>query len=175
MAVGVHFWGEQVMALRLSELIKLEWIFPCLTASTKEDVLNEIAQRLSAAGTNIDAAELLHKLLEREGKASTGADQGLAIPHAIVPGTRELVVSVARTTRGIDFGALDNERSSLFFTIVSPPGEPTYLQAISAVCKLMRSPSARRRVMQAKDANEIFSALLAEEAVRDGKSLPVTA
>ncbi len=162
------------MSLRISELIKTEWIFPELSASTKEDVLSEIARGIASAGTGIDAAELLHKLVERENKASTGADQGLAIPHAMVSSAQNLVVSIGRTARGIDFGALDNERSSIFFTIVSParpllPGECSYLQAISAVCKLMRSPSVRSRIMTAKDATEMLSVLLAEEAARDCK------
>lgn len=162
------------MALRISELIKTEWIFPALSSSTKEDVLSEIARGIAAAGTGIDAAELLHKLVERENKASTGADQGLAIPHAMVSSAQHLVVSVGRTSRGIDFGALDNERSMIFFTIVSPsrpllPGECSYLQAISAVCKLMRSAPLRARIMAAKDGPEMLSVLLAEEDARDCK------
>jgi PTS system fructose-specific IIC component len=163
-----------IMTGKLSDMVRKEWIFPDLGASSKEGVLSEIARRLSYVVEGLDAAELLEKLIERENKASTGADQGLAIPHAQMHGASGLVVSIGCSSRGVEFGALDNERSKIFFTIVSPAravaqGEVTYLQAISHVCKLMRSASLRNRILAAKTAEDIFDVIVSEEHARESR------
>lgn len=158
------------MACRISDFIRPEWIIPRLEASTKEGVLREIAQHLGHTASGVDSDDLLSKLLEREHKASTGADHGLAIPHATVASSDKLIVALARAPLGVDFGALDNQQSRLFFTVVNPvrtaPGETTYLQAISAICRLMRSPNVRARLLAAADAGEILAVLRQEEASR---------
>lgn len=162
------------MGGKLLNLLRKEWIIPDLAASSKEEVLGEISRRLGEVVEGLDSAELLSKLIERENKASTGADKGLAIPHASVHNVSGLVVAVCRSQKGIDFGALDNERSRIFFTIVSPArapahGEVTYLQAISAICKLMRSSSLRDRILLAKNSAEIFDVIEAEERARENR------
>jgi mannitol/fructose-specific phosphotransferase system IIA component (Ntr-type) len=149
-----------------------DWIIPSLTSSTKEAVLHEISNHLHNCVPSIDTNDLFARLVEREKKASTGADQGLAIPHATVTSTDKLIVTVARSKSGIDFGALDNMPSSLFFAIVNPvnkqAGEVSYLQAISAICRLMRSASIREKLIAAERAEDIFKILLDEESSKLG-------
>jgi mannitol/fructose-specific phosphotransferase system IIA component (Ntr-type) len=159
------------MACKISELIRPEWIEANLGGSTKTEVLCELSRFFERLSVGISAEDLMHKLAEREQKASTGADQGLAIPHATIPSAPSLMVALGRSVHGVDFGSLDNERSRFFFTIVSPcrpllPGEPSYLQAISSICRLMRSPSLRERILRAESAQEIYRALVEEEQSR---------
>ena len=160
------------MACRFSDFMRPDWIIPALEATSKEEVLKEIARHLAQTDTGIDADDLLLKLLEREQKASTGADHGLAIPHATVASADKLIVSLARTAKGIEFGALDNQQSQLFFTVVNPaktrPGETTYLQAISAICRLMRSATVRNKLLAAHNSAEILEILQSEETTRSG-------
>jgi mannitol/fructose-specific phosphotransferase system IIA component (Ntr-type) len=162
------------MGLKVSTYIRKDCVFPNLTSFSKEEVLGEIARNLAGVVEEIDAHELLVKLVERENKASTGADKGVAIPHATLPSAPGLLVAIFRSQRGIDFGALDNERSHIFFTIVSPlrpeiSTEPTYLQVISAVCKLMRSPNLRTCLLEARSPEEICEIICREELVRESR------
>jgi mannitol/fructose-specific phosphotransferase system IIA component (Ntr-type) len=160
------------MACRISEYTRPEWILPQLAARTKDEVLREIARHLSSQIPSLDETELYQKLLEREQKASTGADHGLAIPHATVGSVDSLIVSIARASRGVDFGALDNQQSFVFFTVINPqkarPGETTYLQAISSICRFMRQPHMRQKILEAKMAEDIFKVIATEEASRMG-------
>lgn len=154
------------MACRISDFMRPEWIIPSLKATTKEGVLKEIAQHLQVHGACADAVGLFDRLLEREQKASTGADHGLAIPHATLDSSKALIVAFARSTEGIDFGAIDQQRSHLFFTVINPaqtrPGEVTYLQAISSICRLMRSGGVRAKLLSAASADELFQILSLE-------------
>lgn len=156
------------MGCVISDFVKPRWIIASLQAKTKHATLEEISAHIHAQCPSIDEAELMQGLLEREAKASTGADLGLALPHATIQSADELVVCLARSHEGIEFGALDNQRSFLFFTLVNPAvpvvGQSSYLQAISAVCRLMRSPQVRSRLLVAQGAEEIYAVLAEEEA-----------
>lgn len=160
------------MACRISEYTRPEWIVPQLSARTKDEALREIARHLSSQIAALDETELHQKLLEREQKASTGADHGLAIPHATIASIDSLVVAVARAPKGIDFGALDNQQSFVFFTVINPakakPGETTYLQAISSICRFMRQPQMRQRILEARSAEDLYKVIASEEATRMG-------
>lgn len=158
------------MPCRIGDFVRPEWIIPSLKGKSKMEVLSEIARHLEDSGAGIESDELLHRLAEREQKASTGADHGLAIPHATVSSTDRLIVAIARSEGGVEFGALDNRLSHLFFTVVNPPrnrpGDTTYLQAISAICRLMRSSRVRDRLREAENAQAIYDSLMEEESSR---------
>jgi mannitol/fructose-specific phosphotransferase system IIA component (Ntr-type) len=160
------------MVCRISEYTRTEWIVPRLAARTKDEVLREIARLLASSIPTLNESELHQKLAEREQKASTGADHGLAIPHATISSVDSLVVAVARSPMGIDFGALDNQQSFVFFTVINPskakPGETTYLQAISSICRFMRQPQMRQRIMEAQTSDDIFKVIASEENTRVG-------
>lgn len=155
---------------RLSDFMRPEWVIPSLKAATKEGVLEEISLYLEKQITGLDAEVLSERLLCRERKASTGADRGLAIPHATVEGVPKLMVTFARSVDGVEYGALDNERSHMFFTVLNPThteaGQVTYLQAISSICRLMRSSDIRGRLMKAQNAQEIYEYLIEHEVMR---------
>jgi len=162
------------MGCRITDFLRPEWIILSLNSTTKYDVLAEISRHmchvLPANARTFDAEGLAQRLRDREDKASTGADHGLAIPHTTVPGDGNMVVSIARSQAGVSFGALDNHPSHIFFTIINPseprPGEATYLQAIATICRLMRTGHLRTKLMAAKSVSEIYAHLLEEESLR---------
>ncbi|NBW80610.1 PTS sugar transporter subunit IIA [bacterium] len=162
------------MACRVTDYMKLEWIAPNLKANDKPSVLLEIASHLSRATPSIDLMELHSKLVEREQKASTGADHGVAIPHATIDSADHIIVLFGKSGQGIPFNALDNMNSSLFFAVISPsnpsPGDASYLQLISTICRLMRSASLRERLINASSAREILELLRKEEEQKMGLS-----
>lgn len=155
------------MACKITDFMKPEWIIPELTAIDKESVLSEIAMVLSQSVPSLDEADLLAKLIERERKASTGADLGVAIPHATVDSAQQMMVVFGKSSKGIPFNALDSEDSKLFFAIISPsrskPSDVSYLQLISFVCRLMRSAHLRQRLIAARTPEEILNHLRNEE------------
>jgi PTS system nitrogen regulatory IIA component len=150
--------------------MKPELIEPELASRDKAALLREIA---SLAGKNIsglDLEELHKKLVEREQKASTGADHGVAIPHATIDSTDRMLVLFGRSSAGIPFNALDNQDSTLFFAVVSPTkpheSDASYLHVISAICRLMRSAALRERLRNAGNQSDILRVLKSEEEFR---------
>ena len=67
--------------------------------------------------------ELFEKLIEREGLASTGIGNGIAIPHPRDPLSRPPETPVLATCfleKPIDFNAIDDQPVSIFFLLISP-------------------------------------------------------
>lgn len=161
------------MACRITDYMKTELIAPELQAADKAALLLEIATLVSHSIPTVSRSELHTKLVEREQKASTGADHGVAIPHATITSADRILVVFGRSFVGIPFNALDNEDSTLFFAVISPskPKETdaSYLQVISSICRLMRSASLRERLRTTRTASEILQLLKTEEEFRLGQ------
>ncbi|NBO39370.1 PTS sugar transporter subunit IIA [bacterium] len=155
------------MVCRITDYMRTEWIEPNLKATDKPSLLLEVSTLVCANQSQIELSELHSKLLEREQKASTGADHGVAIPHATIESARGLMVAFGKSQTGIPFAALDNAHSQLFFAVIAPsvprPNEASYLQLISTICRLMRSVSLREKLLNAQTPLEILDTLRKEE------------
>lgn len=158
------------MLCRITEYMRLEHIAPELQAADKPSLLKEFATLICTSQTDLEATEVYAKLVEREAKASTGADHGVAIPHATLSQTQKLIVAFGRSKQGIPFAALDNKDSKLFFVVLAPsrpiPNQVSYLQVISAICRLMRSSSLRSKLLDAGGAEDLLNTLKHEESTR---------
>ena len=164
------------MICRITDYMRIEWITPSLKANDKPELLREFASLFCASHPELNREEIYSKLLEREQKASTGADHGVAIPHATLSSSEGLMVAFGKSQKGIPFSALDNEDSKLFFVVLAPaktnPHQTTYLQVISAICRLMRSSSLRERLLQAQSEQSILETLKYGEEARIASPTP---
>lgn len=158
------------MACRITDYMKPDWVAADLKAHDKQTLLLEITTLICRAEPTVKFSELYTKLMEREHKASTGADHGVAIPHATIDSAVHMIVVFGRSRDGIPFNALDNEDSRLFFTVISPstprPDEANYLQIISSVCRLMRSSSLRDKLLNAETPLMILEILKKQEELK---------
>ena len=93
----------------------------------------------------MDAELIFRALNRREQAGSTGVGNGLAIPHARIPGIDEPVTMFARTTAPISYGAPDGKPVSDFFVILVPAegANETHLQLLRAVAELFSVPAFR--------------------------------
>lgn len=123
----------------------------------KETALLEMARRAHLCGA-VREPELLHSLLvlsERIGGAVVG--RGVAVSHARSLTVVEPHVVVARSRRGIDWGASDGEAVRLVLLVLSPPEIPpaTHQQSIARAAALARSARARHKLLEAGDGDEV--------------------
>lgn len=93
-----------------------------LEGTTKDEVFTELIDNLVKAKCleSALAAQARRALVEREGLASTGVGQRVAIPHVKLSGLEEAVFSLSIHPVGIDWAALDGEPVSILFTVLRP-------------------------------------------------------
>ena len=100
--------------VKIKGLLQLEDIAHALAAETKEQVLDELAAGVVGHHPELDHAEVLKVLQERERLGSTGIGDGIAIPHGKLKRLRKPVLAFGRSQQGIDFNALDGRKAHLF-------------------------------------------------------------
>lgn len=154
--------------MKIVDFVGPELIVPQLAAHEKSAVIRELADHLAARVTGpqrIDREVLAKVLLERERLASTAIGEGVAIPHGKLDAVGKLVAVVGRAPDGVDFDSMDGRPTHLFFVLVAPENSTgVHLKALARISRLFKDPEFRTRLMQAKDAQEIFRVIADEDA-----------
>jgi len=132
-----------------------------LTSTSKRDALAEMVDAICTQHRIKDRDIILEMLLNRESLGSTGIAQGVAFPHGRTLAVRGLSLVFARSSAGIDFDAMDNEPTHLFFLIIAPPQDKDnlYLQVLGQIVNLIKDDSVRERFLAAKDYGELRQVL----------------
>ena len=135
----------------LPDLIPKGAIIPSLRVTSKRQLLQELAAK-AAELTGRDAQEIFDTLSERERLGSTGAGNGIAIPHGKLPKLDRLVGIFAKLDRAVDFDAIDGQPVDLVFTLLAPEGAGAdHLKALSRIARLTRDPSNVEKLRSARD------------------------
>jgi mannitol/fructose-specific phosphotransferase system IIA component (Ntr-type) len=125
----------------------------------KRSVLTELVHLFERSGEVANPSKLFIDLFNREKKATTGLEKGVAIPHVRTIQAKSFIMAFARSTRGIDFDALDGQPTYLFFGLVCPPYEDrTYLKAVKDLMSLARLEEFRKKLLGADSEHEVIRA-----------------
>lgn len=130
--------------------------------TSKKRLFQDLAE-LAAQAYGLDAARTLDALQERESLGATGVGQGVALPHARIPGLDRVIGLFVRLEKPIDFDAVDRQPVDLVFTLLAPdtPGVE-HLKALALVSRTLRDADMRTK-LRANDDPVALHALLAED------------
>lgn len=143
--------------MRLSEFFDADSVFLQVEPVSKEDLLENIVKEFDARGMikNYDLA--LRDLVERERVMSTGIGNGVAIPHAYTDGVDDLVAGFFRTSREIDFGAIDQKGVDLFFIIIGPKASRrSHIKVLAKISRLLNHEEFRKGLREASDVAHVL-------------------
>ncbi|MFN0063039.1 MAG: PTS sugar transporter subunit IIA [Myxococcaceae bacterium] len=150
--------------MKLAEFLTSKAVQPELVATTKSDVLRELAALVAAATPAIDPERVLSVLQDRERLGSTGIGEGVAIPHGKLAGLPGMVAAFGVSRSGVDFEALDGKPTQLFFVLVAPENcAGLHLKALARVSRMFKQSSFRERMLGQSDVDAIFQQLVAED------------
>jgi PTS system nitrogen regulatory IIA component len=147
--------------MNIAELLRPENVLVDLDASTKQQLLQQLAAR-AAHTTGLDEAVLLSGLSHRESLGSTGIGQGIAIPHSAPNGLAAPFALLARLARPIEFDAIDDQPVDLVFLLLSPADRASHLKALSVVSRQLRSAGVTERLRRVRTAAEMYAAMTGE-------------
>lgn len=151
----------------LASSLDARLVFPSLESRTREDILVDMARRLSQAGVVHDADDLARRLIEREALGCTGLGAGIAIPHCKLKDLSDVVVSIGRSPQGVDFHAADGVPVTILFLVLSPADAPAlHLQALARVSRWLKTPGLAQSLRQARSGEEMV------DAIRDSQASP---
>lgn len=121
------------------------------SATTKDGVIRELAERLVAEGRVTDIDSYLADVAKREEVMATGIQGGIGIPHARSECVTAPSVAVATSADGIPFGAPDGP-AHLIFLIAAPTGaDDSHLQILAAIARRVMRDEFRDALRTATD------------------------
>jgi PTS system fructose-specific IIA component/PTS system nitrogen regulatory IIA component len=149
--------------MKLVDLIDRRCIIPELESAERNGVIRELVQSVAdAAFIDADAVETVVKsIVDRERRrGTTGFGKGVAAPHAKIDGLDRVVASLGRSSRGIDFAALDGARVHTVFLILSPADRPEeHLRAMDQVFRHLQQERFRKFLRQSDSVDALFDLL----------------
>ncbi|PCJ51351.1 MAG: hypothetical protein COA73_17655 [Candidatus Hydrogenedentota bacterium] len=144
----------------ITKFITKSCVVPELESKSKPDAIKELTHLLFEKKKMKNVAVALDQVMARETTESTGIGNGIAVPHARVPGMKNLSCAVGRVTGGMDFLAVDRKPVHIIFLICYPPSQQTtYLNFVATVAKLLSDKEHFNALVNAKDEEEIFQIL----------------
>ena len=144
--------------MKLTEIISKKAIIPVLKATDKKGAIQELVQaaRKAYEGEKFVVTSIVDAIVQREKIGSTGIGGGVGVPHAKLEGIKNVIGAFGRVAYPIDFSAVDGEKVSLIFLILSPPAKgDEYLKALQKVMLALKKPNFIRFLKGAKTAKEI--------------------
>jgi PTS system nitrogen regulatory IIA component len=143
----------------ITDFLRPEHVLTGLRPATKARLLESLSDT-AAKALGARSQAIFDALDTRESLGSTGVGQGVAIPHARLPGQERLFSLFARLQRPIDFVAVDGKPVDLVFLLLIPEtASAEHLAALACVSRRLRARGVPERLRAARNATEIYALL----------------
>lgn len=151
--------------MRLSELLKPDYVKIGSNGKSKDDILQDIADFISSAHPSIDKKDAYKAIAEREKKGSTGLGNGLAIPHGRSPKVTGMHLVVVYYPDGKDFEAYDKKPSYLFFAAITSDDYSPHeqLEVLRIIAEIYEKTDISTTITKAKNSQELYKLLIQKE------------
>ncbi|WP_281512564.1 PTS fructose transporter subunit IIABC [Mammaliicoccus vitulinus] len=144
--------------MRITELLTKETIAMDLSATHKDQVIDELVSQLNQAGKLSDEVTFKEAIHARESQSTTGIGEGIAIPHAKTDAVQSAAIAFGKSIDGVDYQSLDMQPAHLFFMIAAPAGgAQTHLDALAKLSGILMDENVRAELLQAKSEEEVLN------------------
>lgn len=157
--------------IRITDMLKKDIINLNLEAKTKSEVIDKMVGILDSKGRLADRELYKKAVLAREKQSSTGLEEGLAIPHAKTKAVKIPSIAFARVKEGVDYGAMDYEKSYLFFMIAAPEdATDSHIETLTKLTSFFLDEKFREKLLSAQTNDEVIELIDEKEAEEDNKT-----
>ena len=147
--------------MNLKKVLTPDVVWIDLKAETKEGLIEEMVDRLFAAGKFTDRDAVLDAVLEREAKMSTGMQNGVAIPHGKTDAVKALTVAVGIHKAGVKFDSMDGSLCTIFIMTLSPVKRAgPHIQFLAEVSRVISQPAERDKLLACKTPEAMYETLI---------------
>lgn len=143
--------------MNLMDILEPDCIIAPLVSSEKQDVINELIDRLGDQGRVGDLDSLKDAVWSREQTRTTGIGHGLAIPHGKCASLKQQALAIGKPAEPIDFEAIDTQPVRLVVLLASPPDKTKdHIEALAHISRMMNDSAFREDIYSAETALEIY-------------------
>ena len=146
----------------VAKILKPEAVKCISTVSSKKRLFHELGD-IAAVAYELNSIDVASALQERESLGPTGVGQGVALPHARLPGLDRVCGLFILVERALEFEAVDKQPVDLIFALLAPEDAGVeHLKALAVVSRSMRNASLCTKLRANSDAVTLHT-LLAEQ------------
>lgn len=128
-----------------------------LESEEKEEVFEELVEKVVALKPNLNRQNILNAILERESLMSTGIKEGIAVPHGKLDEIDEVMGVVGISKSGIDYEALDNKSVHLVFLLLSSKNNAEFhLRVLRHLSTVIEANGFVAELMEQTDADGVY-------------------
>ena len=150
--------------MKITDLLKPQSILLNAAPTDKANAIYTLGDLMDKSGNLSDKAEYLKAVFAREESGSTGLGDGIATPHAKSAGVKEAGLAAMVVPNGVDFDALDEQPSRLFFMIAAPEGAAdTHVEVLSKLATMVIDPDFKNALIQAATVDRFLELITAKE------------
>lgn len=150
--------------MKITDFLTADRVIADLSGKEKPQVLAEMAHQLADSRSDLDPAQVLRVLQDREKISTTAIGEGVAIPHGKLPSVEKISGLFARSLQGVDFASLDGEPTYLFFTLIAPQDAAAdHLKALARISRLLKDPDLRHRLLAAATSQDLYNIIAIED------------
>jgi fructose-specific phosphotransferase system IIA component len=150
--------------MKVFELLDENFILTDFKSDEKEAVINELIDLYKENDKVNDIEKVRTAILDREKIMSTGVGKGFAIPHGKTNAVNDVIAAFGKTTRDIDYDALDGNPVHLVFLLVGRDDMVSkHIKLLSRISRLMNKDEFRERLVDSNSKEEIIKIFKEEE------------
>ncbi len=142
-----------------SKLLKPEAVKVLTSASSKKRLFHDLGD-LAATAYDLDGSQVIEALIAREALGPTGVGNGVALPHARVEGTSDVIGAFVLLDKPIDFDAVDRQPVDIAFALFAPEEAGVeHLKALALVSRTLRDKSICTKLRANRDPGTLYAIL----------------
>lgn len=152
---------DKVEIKRLTDITSLELIETELIGETRDDVIDEMIQKLNHVGALHSKTEFRQAIMNREQESTTGIGMNIAIPHGKSEAVKKPSVVFGIKQSGVDWKSLDGTEAKLIFMIAVPKESEgnEHLKILQMLSRKLMDDNYRERLLSVKTKQEAYKLL----------------
>lgn len=148
----------------LEDVFTKETVIVDLESTEKDELFEEMVEALHSVYPEIDRAEAIFALNDRESKMSTGIMHSVAVPHAVVPSLKGLVGAIGISRKGIGYDSLDKAPVYIVFMILAGEGQTEkHVQILKSLAVVLQKPGFVEKLSSCSSAADVYNLIIETE------------
>ena len=149
-------------SMNVSDILCPERTFINVEGTSKKRVLENAATLIARQSLELDPDLLFNNLINREKLGSTAIGKGIAIPHCRMDQTNEILGSLIRLKKSVDFDALDREPVDLLFVLLVPrEANEEHLTLLGKIAKIFSEDKKTAALRTAQENDSLYKRFIA--------------
>lgn len=146
---------------KLTDIIDTDLIEPHLAGDTRDDIIEEMIQKLSVKGVLHSESEFKQAIMNREQEGTTAIGMNIAIPHGKSDAVKKPSVAFGIKRSGVDWKSLDGSDAKLIFMIAVPreSGGNEHLKLLQMLSRKLMDDTYRDKLLSAQTKEEAYKLL----------------